>query len=146
MLTCNIFSFLFLKQRKVRCQLLRKKRRGDAINRLRNGQLLRQSRSEHWWLLARIKVNMHLFWRSRNGLIVLVNISEQQKKRKISSRFASVSQEDILAMKEALPKKNPQNKDKLLVRHWVSPTSYSNAKNQNIMPCSRKVSSTKLTM
>ena len=33
------------------------------------------------------------------------NISEKPKKRKISSRFNSVSQEDILAMKEALTKK-----------------------------------------
>ena len=126
--------------------LSRKKCRGDAINRLHNGQLLRQRRSEHWWLFAKIKVNMRLCWRSRKGLIVLVNISEQQKKRKNSTRFASVSQEEILAMKDALPKKPPQNKDKLLVSHWVSPTSYSNAKNQNIMPYSGKVSSTKLTM
>lgn len=32
--------------------LIRKKCRGDAINRLHNGQLLRQRRSEHWWLFA----------------------------------------------------------------------------------------------
>ena len=43
-------------------------------------------------------------------LIVLVNISEKPKKRKISSRFASVSQEDILALKEALPKEKKKMK------------------------------------
>ena len=80
-------------------------------------------------------------------LIVLVNISEKPKKRKLSPRFASVSQEDIFAMKEALPKKKKKkNENKLMISQLISPTSYSNADNQNIMPCSRKVSSPKLTI
>ena len=63
------------------------------------------------------------------------------------SRFASISEKDILSMNEEAVRKNTKMATKyLMVSYLISPASYYKAKNQNTMPCLRKLSSTKITM
>ena len=70
----------------------------------------------------------------------------------MASRFASISEKEILSMNEEAVPKNTKMATKFGVtvfngiRYLISPASYSKAKNQNTMPCLRKLSSTKITM
>ena len=66
----------------------------------------------------------------------------------MASRFASTSEKKILSMseEEAVPKNTKMATKYLMVSYLISPASYYNAKNQNLMPCLRKLSSTKITM
>ena len=69
----------------------------------------------------------------------------------MASRFAPVSEEEILSMNEEAVTKNTKMATTFGVtvfngKFLISPTSYSKAKTQNTMPCLRKLSSTKITM
>ena len=71
----------------------------------------------------------------------------------MASRFASISEKEILSMHEEVVPKNTKMSTKFgvtvfnkTVSYLISPASYSNAKNQNTMPCLRKLLSTKITM
>ena len=73
--------------------------------------------------------------------------SEQPKKNNMASRFASTSEKEIFSMnEEAVPKNTKMATKYLMVSYLISPTSYYKAKNQNTMPCLRKLSSSKITM
>ena len=73
--------------------------------------------------------------------------SEQPKRNKMASRFASTSEKEILSMnEEAVPKNTKMATKYLMVSYLISPASYYKAKNQNTMPCLRKLSSTNITM
>ena len=78
-------------------------------------------------------------------IIQVLFTSEQPKRNKMASRFASISKKEILSMnKEAVPK-NTKMETKFgifNVSYLISPASYSKAKNQNTMPCLRKLLST----
>ena len=67
------------------------------------------------------------------------------------SRFASISEKEILSMNEEAVPKNTKMATKFgvtvfMVSFLISPALYSKAKNQNTMPCLRKLSSTKIAM
>ena len=71
----------------------------------------------------------------------------------MASRFVSVSEEEIISMNEEAVPKNTKMATKFGVTVFngkllklISPASYSKAKNQTTMPCSRKLSSTKIAM
>ena len=73
--------------------------------------------------------------------------SEQPKRNKMASRFASTSEKEILSMnEEAVPKNTKMATKYLMVSYLISPASYYKAKNQNTMPWLRKLSSSKITM
>ena len=73
--------------------------------------------------------------------------SEKPKRNKMASRFASTSEKEILSMNEEAVTKNTKMATKyLMVSYLISPASYYKAKNQNTMPCLRKLSSSKITM
>ena len=59
----------------------------------------------------------------------------------MASRFASTSEKEILSMnEEAVPKNTKMATKYLMVSYLISPASYNKAKNQNTMPCLRKLS------
>ena len=69
----------------------------------------------------------------------------------MASRFTSVSEEEILSVNDEAVLKN-KNMAAILMytvlngKLFLSPTSYSKAKNQNTVACLRKLLSTKITM
>ena len=73
--------------------------------------------------------------------------SEQPKRNKMVSRFASIFEKEILSTnEEAVPKNTKMATKYLTVCYLISLASYYKAKNQKTMPCLRKLSSTKITM
>ena len=61
--------------------------------------------------------------------------------------FTSISEREILSMsEEAVPKNTKMAMKYLMVSYLISAASYYKAKDQNTMPCLRKLSSTKITM
>ena len=77
-------------------------------------------------------------------IIQVLFTSEQPKRNKMSSSFAWISKKEILAVnEEAVPKNTKMATEYLMVSYLISPASYSKAKNQNAMPCLRKLSNTK---
>ena len=80
-------------------------------------------------------------------IIQVLFTSEQPKRNKMASRLASISEKEILSMNEEAVPKNTKMATKFGVTVFngklISPASYSKVKNQNTMPCLRKLSSTK---
>ena len=111
---------------------------------------LRSQNSEYPRLVYTTQVNSAFgapWLASPEVIIQVLFTSEQPRRNKMVSRFASISEKDILSMNEEAVRKNTKMATKyLMVSYLISPASYYKAKNQNTMPCLRKLSSTKITM